>query len=84
MLTHDLAITLVAERERAIRDAIRSRGLPPRPSLVSRAWARLAGAMRPRGDRRASPSPRLTPRDLGGAVTMVSARAGDTHGQGAC
>jgi hypothetical protein len=84
MLSHDLATTLVAERDRAIRDALRMRALPARRSLIARAVARLAVAMRPYPEPRAS-RPRTTiARELGGAVTGVSARAGDTHGQGAC
>ena len=84
MLSHDLATTLVAERDRVIRDAIRARALPARPSVLARAVARLAVAMRPYPEPRAPRSSGTIARELGGAVTGVSARAGDTHGQGAC
>lgn len=84
MLSHDLAMTVVAERARAIRDVARARALPARPSLLARAVTRVAGALRPRPQPRAVRSPGTLARDLGGVVAGVSARAGDTHGQGAC
>ena len=77
MLSHDLATTFVAERDRAIRDATRMRGLPSRPSRLSRLVARLAFTMRPRTERPSTRSARTL-------VAGVSARPGDTHGQGAC
>jgi hypothetical protein len=77
MLSHDLATTFVAERDRVIREATRARTLPARPSVLARIVARLAVAARPRPEAPvARPRPSL--------VTGVSAGAGDTHGQGAC
>ena len=89
MLSHDLATTFVADRDRAIRDASRARIVPARPSLVARVVSRLASSLRPRTSPRPRPArgatrvPGARARELG-AVTGVSARPGDTHGQGAC
>jgi hypothetical protein len=83
MLSHDLATAVVAERDRVIRDALRSHVRPVRPSLLARTVALLSGARQSRPGRRpAGASTRLA--DMSGAVTAVSARARDTHGQGAC
>jgi hypothetical protein len=83
MLSHDLATTVVTERDRVIRDVLRSHARPARPSLLARVVALLGGARQARPGRRpGAASTRLA--DMGGAVSAVSARARDTHGQGAC
>jgi hypothetical protein len=80
MLSHDLATTIVAERDRVIREAAHARRAPARPSAFSRLLGRLAirvdggGAVRPR---RVESDPRVD-------VPRLSARARDSHGQGAC
>ena len=84
MLSHELATTVVAERDRAIRAAVRAHLRPTRPSLAARTMARLNAALRGHHERPAARSPRTIARELGEAVAGVSARAGDTHGQGAC
>ena len=84
MLSHDLAMTVIAERDRAIRAAARAHLRPSRPSLAARTVARLGAALGGRPEPRAARSPRAIARELGDAVAGVSARAGDTHGQGAC
>ena len=84
MLSHELATTVVAERDRAIRAAARAHLRPTRPSRAARTVARLGAALRGHPAPRTARSPRTIARELGGAVTGVSARAGDTHGQGAC
>ena len=84
MLSHDLATTVVAERDRAIRAAVRAHLRPTRPSLAARTVSRLGAALRGRPERPTARSPRAIARELGDAVAGVSARAGDTHGQGAC
>jgi hypothetical protein len=82
MLSHDLATTIVAERDRAIREAIRARRVSARPSVVTRIVARFADAMRALAGSAASRQ--TLPRERRGPVPRVSARAGGTHGQGAC
>lgn len=84
MLTPELAAALMAERDRDIRDAARARRLSARPSVASRARARLAAALHPADVHTPSRAPRALGRELGEAVSVISARSGDTHGQDAC
>lgn len=84
MLTHDLATVLLAERERAIRDAGRAHALAPRPSFVRRTVGRLALVVRRRpAQRSAHPTPGFA-HGVGDVAAMASPRTCDTHGQGAC
>jgi len=85
----DHAVALVAERERDIREAARARQLPARFSFLTRARKRLAAVLLsmpepPTPERPSSRSPRVLGRGFEEAVSTVSARACDTHGQGAC
>jgi hypothetical protein len=85
MLTHDLASTVVAERDRVIREAVRAHRAAARPSVISRLLGRLAYAM---GGHSQTAHPQRTQRqalarELGAAVPGVSARGG-SHGQRAC
>jgi len=84
MLLLDHAAVMVADRERDIRDAARARRRPARPSYLARARDRLAEALRPASGRQVHGSPRTLARGFGESVNAASARAGDTHGQGAC
>jgi hypothetical protein len=84
MLAHDLASALAADRERAIRHAARLRGLPPRPSSMTRLRAWVFSLLRPRPARRPARSSSRLATGLGDVVGGVSARTGGTNGQGAC
>jgi hypothetical protein len=84
MLQLDHAAVIVADRERDIAEAARARQRPVRPSYVARARDRLAEVLRPASGRQVHRSPRTLARGFGKSVNAASARAGDTHGQGAC
>ena len=85
MLGHELAVVVVADRERTTREALRVRRVTrrrPGSSSFRRALDAILG--RPPAVAPPVRSARALARDLGGAVSAVSARPGDTHGQGAC
>jgi hypothetical protein len=84
MLLIDHAAAIQADRERDIRAAARARMVASRPSIVARIRARIVARGRTEPTRPVTRSPRTLARELGDAVSAVSARASDTHGQGAC
>jgi hypothetical protein len=84
MLAHELMVALAADREREVRDRMRRRGLPSRPTALGRLRDRVAAVLRPRPELPPGRSASRLGRGLGSAVTGASGRAGGTHGQGAC